>query len=77
MMDMFVISGKDKFVCQSCGEQVLPLKCSDQLCKCGQVWRVGHCVGEPFAAMQLVRTGVSTQSGNPSYNAGWLVRAMK
>ena len=77
MLDMFVISGTDKFVCQSCGKQVLPLEYSDHLCKCGQVWRVDRCIGNPFSTMDLVSKGLSIQSGNPYYNSGWLVRAMK
>ena len=75
MLDMFVISGADKFVCQSCGKELLSLGYGDCLCKCGQPWRVSYCLGNPFARMELERAGISKQTGNPYYNAGWLVKA--
>ena len=78
MIDMFVISGTDKFACQACGKGVLPLYQGDLVCKCRQVWGVSHCLGDPFARMELERTGFSSQSSrNPYYNAGWLVKAIQ
>jgi len=76
MIDMYVISGSDETVCQACGKELLNLQVADTRCICGQVWRMSHCFGEPFARMELERAGKSNQNGNPYYCAGWLVLAI-
>jgi len=74
MLDMFVIDGTDKFVCQKCGKELLPLTLGNQQCNCGQKWKVSLCLGGPLARITLEETGQSTQPGNPYYKAGWFVK---
>ncbi len=73
MIDMFVISGTDKFVCQSCGDTLLPLHIGGQKCACGQDWGVSLSIGNPFALMRLKKEGHSEQVGRPNYCSGYLV----
>lgn len=77
MIDMFVVSGTDKFVCQSCGETLLPLSIGKQRCICGQGWKVSPSIGNPFALMNLKKTGHSKQTGDPYYYSGCLVEVSK
>ena len=76
VLDMFVISGAKEWPCQACGIELLPIEYNDITCKCGQVWRITYCTGDPFARMSLEKDGMSQQVGDPYYNAGYLVKAI-
>ena len=75
MIDMYVQSGGLYMVCQSCGKELLPLITGVKTCSCGQKWRLSHCLGNPFAAMDLEMYGKSCQSGDTHYRSGTLIVA--
>uniref|UniRef100_A0A6M3LSA8 Uncharacterized protein n=1 Tax=viral metagenome TaxID=1070528 RepID=A0A6M3LSA8_9ZZZZ len=76
MIDMFVISGANKWPCQKCGKTLLPIYNCIATCTCGQIWDISPCMGDGFARMALERTGFSRQSGDSGYFNGYLVKAI-